>query len=133
MNSIDRRGFLKTTAAWGLAPIPTPGSVSASPSDDDALGVRKAFAVTQKQTYLNSAYVGPMPDVVYEAAVRYADEQRLTPASRHSPPLPRWDITTPGFGNASRAPWASVCSRPDAVRGRSRATSPAGNGWSALT
>ena len=80
MNSIDRRGFLKTTAAWGLAPIPTLRSGPAGLSDDDALGVRKEFAVTQDQTYLNSAYVGPMPNVVYEAAVRYADEQRLTPA-----------------------------------------------------
>jgi selenocysteine lyase/cysteine desulfurase len=81
MNSVDRRSFLKTTAAWGLAPIPGYRSVPAGLSDEDALGVRKEFAVTRNETYLNSAYVGPMPDVVYQAAIRYADEQRLTPAT----------------------------------------------------
>jgi selenocysteine lyase/cysteine desulfurase len=75
MNSIDRRSFLKTTAAWGLAPLPPRRE-----TDDDALGVRKEFAVAQKETYLNSAYVGPMPNVVYEAALKYAEEQRLTPS-----------------------------------------------------
>jgi selenocysteine lyase/cysteine desulfurase len=80
MTSIDRRRFLETTASLGLASIATERRTGAAPADDDPLGVRKDFAVTQKETYLNSAYVGPMPDVVYEAAVQYADEQRLTPA-----------------------------------------------------
>ena len=80
MNSIDRRSFLRTTAAVGLASLPTPRGSAALPVDDDALGVRKDFPVTQKQTYLNSAYVGPMPNVVHEAAIKYADEQMLTPA-----------------------------------------------------
>lgn len=75
MHPIDRRSFLTTTAALGLSSLPP-----ARESDDDGLGVRKEFAVTQKETYLNSAYVGPMPNVVYEAALKYADEQRLTPA-----------------------------------------------------
>ena len=78
MHSIDRRSFLKTTAAWGLAPLPA--VPAARRTDDDPLGVRRDFAVTEKETYLNSAYVGPMPNVVYEAALKYAEEQRLTPS-----------------------------------------------------
>jgi len=80
MNSVDRRSFLKTTAAVGLASLPTARGSLARPADDDPLGVRKDFPVTQKQTYINSADVGPMPKVVHEAAIRYAEEQLLTPA-----------------------------------------------------
>lgn len=80
MSSMDRRSFLKTTAAWGLVPLPAERRTAAGFADDDPLGVRKEFAVTEKNTYLNSAYVGPMPNVVYEAALKYAEEQRLTPA-----------------------------------------------------
>jgi selenocysteine lyase/cysteine desulfurase len=78
MESVDRRSFLKTTAAWGLAPLPV--VPAGRRTDDDPLGVRGQFAVTERETYLNSAYVGPMPNVVYEAALKYAEEQRLTPS-----------------------------------------------------
>lgn len=82
MSLIDRRSFLKTTAAAGLASLPTArlSEASPAPSDDDPLGVRGEFPVTEKQTYINTAYVGPFPRVVHEAAVRYAEEQQLTPA-----------------------------------------------------
>jgi selenocysteine lyase/cysteine desulfurase len=80
MDSIDRRNFLKTTAAWGLVPLHGERRGASRSADEDPLGVRGEFAVTHKETYINSAYVGPFPNVVYEAAVRYADEQRLTPA-----------------------------------------------------
>ncbi len=80
MSSIDRRSFLKTTAACGLGSLPSARSTGALPADDDPLGVRAQFPVTAKQTYINSAYVGPMPRVVHEAAIKYADEQLLTPA-----------------------------------------------------
>ena len=80
MSLIDRRSFLKTTAAAGLAALPTVRANAATPSDDDPLGVRAEFPITEKQTYINTAYVGPFPRVVHEAAIRYADEQQLTPA-----------------------------------------------------
>jgi selenocysteine lyase/cysteine desulfurase len=80
MTSIDRRSFLKTAAAAGLTAVPAaPGSAALS-VDDDPLGIRAEFPVTQKETYLATAYVGPMPKVVHQAALRYADEQMLTPA-----------------------------------------------------
>ena len=53
MNSLDRRSFLKTTAA-GLAAIPAAGGTALS-ADDDPLGVRADFPVTQNRTYLNTA------------------------------------------------------------------------------
>jgi selenocysteine lyase/cysteine desulfurase len=80
MSPIDRRSFLKTSAAFGLTSLPAASGGLALPAGDDPLGVRKDFPVTEKLTYINSAYVGPMPRVVHEAAVRYAEEQLLTPA-----------------------------------------------------
>ena len=81
MSSIDRRSFLKTTAAAGLATLPARlrGS-QALRADEDPLGVRAEFPVTQEMTYINMSYVGPMPRVVHEAALKYAEEQLLTPA-----------------------------------------------------
>jgi cysteine desulfurase/selenocysteine lyase len=80
MNPIDRRGFLKTTAAVGMATLPTTHRSLGADMGDDPLGVRGEFAIAQKQTYLNSAYVGPMPRAVHEAAIKYAEEQQMTPA-----------------------------------------------------
>ena len=53
MSSLDRRNFLKTTAA-GLAAIPAARGTALS-ADDDPLGVRADFPVTQNRTYLNTA------------------------------------------------------------------------------
>jgi selenocysteine lyase/cysteine desulfurase len=78
MKSMDRRSFLETTAALGLASLPTERARARS-ADDDPLGVRREFPVTERQTYVNSAYVGPMPRVVHEAAVQYAEEQMVNP------------------------------------------------------
>ena len=79
MSSIDRRRFLKTTAAMGLASLPAARASHALAPDEDPLGVRGDFHVTRAQTYINTSYVGPMPTVVHEAAIGYADEQRLRP------------------------------------------------------
>jgi selenocysteine lyase/cysteine desulfurase len=76
---MDRRSFLKTSAAFGMA-LPVASRGLALPAGDDPLGVRNDFPVTEKLTYINCAYVGPMPRVVHEAALRYAEEQLLTPA-----------------------------------------------------
>ncbi len=80
MTAIDRRSFIKATAAVGLTSLPVSRGGEAFAAEDDPLGVRADFRVTEQQTYINMAYVGPMPTVVHEAAIQYANEQQLTPA-----------------------------------------------------
>ncbi len=96
MKPLDRRNFIRTTAAAGLAAIPAgglaaritgdPGSVAhtlpptatrtRSPLDDP-LGVRASFPVTEEQAYLNTASVGPIPIPVRDALHAYADGKML--------------------------------------------------------
>jgi selenocysteine lyase/cysteine desulfurase len=92
MTEWNRRHFLKSTAAVGLAAsagtfmnaaqleaTPAPG-----PSRRDPLGVRDQFPVTRDRAYLNTASSGPIPIPVQEALTRYAEE-RMTyrdPGSR---------------------------------------------------
>ena len=80
MSLLDRRSFLRTTAA-GLASLPTVRGMAAPPAEDP-LGVRADFPVTRNQTFLNTAWIGPMPTVVRDAAVEYADEKLLWADSR---------------------------------------------------
>ena len=80
MTNVDRRHFLKTTGALGLTPLSSPKMNSTMSIKRNPLGIRDDFAVTQNQTYLNTSYVGPFPAVVHEAAIKYANEQQLTPA-----------------------------------------------------
>jgi selenocysteine lyase/cysteine desulfurase len=77
MSSLDRRSFLQTAAA-GLASI-SAARGEALPSNDDPLGVRADFPLTETQAYLNSASTGPSPKVVREAAVEFADGKMLRP------------------------------------------------------
>jgi selenocysteine lyase/cysteine desulfurase len=72
---IDRRSFL-ATASLGAAAIARSGEASL---DDDPLGVRAEFPVTREQAYLNTAYVGPIPRAVRDAAVEEADAKMLRP------------------------------------------------------
>jgi len=77
MTSLDRRSFLKTTAA-GLAVLPAASGTALS-ADDDPLGVRADFPVAQNRTYLNTASVGPFPNVVRDAGIAWAEEQANDP------------------------------------------------------
>jgi hypothetical protein len=72
---IDRRSFL---GAAGLGAAATFGLESPL-IDDDPLGVRTEFPVTREQAYLNTAYVGPIPRSVRDAAVEEADAKMLMP------------------------------------------------------
>jgi selenocysteine lyase/cysteine desulfurase len=72
---IDRRSFL---GAAGLGAAATLGLESPL-IDDDPLGVRTEFPVTREQAYLNTAYVGPIPRSVRDAAVEEADAKMLMP------------------------------------------------------
>jgi selenocysteine lyase/cysteine desulfurase len=71
---IDRRSFLATAS---LAAAAT--RASGTSLDEDPLGVRAEFPVTREQAYLNSAYVGPIPRAVRDAAVEEADAKMLMP------------------------------------------------------
>ena len=92
MTAWSRRNFVKTTAAAGLALPAAPalahavgapeGGDDAGPvlgsrprSDDDPLGIRGQFPVTEEFAYLNTASTGPLPLPVREALVSYADEK----------------------------------------------------------
>ena len=72
---IDRRRFLGATSLGAVAAL----RAEAPSLDDDPLGVRAEFPVTREQAYLNSAYVGPIPRSVREAAVEEADAKMLIP------------------------------------------------------
>ena len=71
MSSFDRRTFLKTTAA-SLAVVPASRALAA-PSDEDPLGVRSDFPITDTLTYLNTASRAPFPRAVRDASVAFAD------------------------------------------------------------
>jgi selenocysteine lyase/cysteine desulfurase len=73
---MNRRRFLETTAAAGLAAFPASRGLAAS-TDEDPLGVRADFPVTAEQTYLNSSSVGPMSRAARDAVAAYADEKML--------------------------------------------------------
>ena len=82
--ALNRRRFLQTTAAAGLAALP--GAAPASPrrqpespgaTSTDPLGIRSSFPVTEELAYLNNAAVGPLPIPVRDALHAYADNKML--------------------------------------------------------
>lgn len=83
--SISRRSFVTTAASLtavaasrgvepALASVPT-GSLS----DDDPLGVRGDFPVVRERTYLNSAYITPVPRQVVAAGNAFVESKALRP------------------------------------------------------
>ena len=84
MSSLDRRTFLKTTAA-SLAVVPASRALAA-PSDEDPLGVRRDFPITDTLTYLDTANRAPFPIAVRDATVAYADvKMHMGFAARRDP------------------------------------------------
>jgi len=81
MSAMNRRRFLETTAAAGLATLHATRGTTAS-ADEDPLGVRADFPVTAEQTYLNSCAVGPMSRQARDAMAAYADEKMLLRGGR---------------------------------------------------
>ena len=86
----NRRRFLQTTAAAGLAALPGAGALASAaesgararrqpgspgPGSTDPLGIRASFPVTEELAYLNTAAVGPLPLPVRDALHRYADNK----------------------------------------------------------
>ncbi|MCG8469521.1 MAG: aminotransferase class V-fold PLP-dependent enzyme [Gemmatimonadetes bacterium] len=93
MHDVSRRSFLRTTTAAGLAALPSARELTAADgrrawisSDDDPLGIRGEFPVTEELAYLNSASVGPLPRAVRDALAAYADEKmrHRNPGSRRT-------------------------------------------------
>jgi selenocysteine lyase/cysteine desulfurase len=72
---IDRRGFLAAASLGAAAAT----RVTEASLDEDPLGVRSEFPMTREQAYLNTAYVGPIPRSVRDAAVEEADAKMLVP------------------------------------------------------
>jgi len=72
---IDRRSFLGA-AALGAAAA---SRAEKAGTDDDPLGARAEFPLTREQAYLNTAYVGPIPRSVRDAAVEEADLKMMMP------------------------------------------------------
>src|ERR1700722_15624127 len=67
----SRRGFLGISGAAALAAV-TPAARTQSGSDDP-LGVRKDFPATQDYTFLNTAYIGLIPQPVVAAAQKWIE------------------------------------------------------------
>lgn len=80
---LDRRDFLATAASLAAGAALGPGEAHAAlppghpaGSDDDPLGVRADFPITATRTYLNTAYIAPIPKPV-AAAVQAFNEKRM--------------------------------------------------------
>jgi selenocysteine lyase/cysteine desulfurase len=67
---LDRRQFLATSAAAGLAARGRPAGAQ-TPSAADPLGVRDDFPAAAKGAYLNTPYIGPVPEAVARAGVEF--------------------------------------------------------------
>lgn len=87
--SISRRSFVTTAAS--LTAVAASGEIepalaSASTpapqlSDDDPLGVRADFPVVRDRTYLNSAYITPVPRQVVAAGQAFVESKSTRPIS----------------------------------------------------
>ncbi len=80
MSPVSRRSFV--TAAASLAATGLVGPLSAGAStaasgafDDDPLGVRPDFPIVAKRTFLNSAYIAPIPRQVVAAGQAFLEEK----------------------------------------------------------
>ena len=80
MSLWDRRSFL-TVSAGSLAAMKTTRGMATS-TEEDPLGVRGEFPAAENQTFLNTAWVGPIPQVARDAGVAYADETLIWADSR---------------------------------------------------
>lgn len=80
MPPVSRRSFVTAAAslaATGLVgPLGAGASTAASGAfDDDPLGVRPDFPIVAKRTFLNSAYIAPIPRQVVAAGQAFLEEK----------------------------------------------------------
>ena len=85
--SLSRRSFVATAASLTAAASsfgidPALASVSAdarAASDDDPLGVRADFPIVRTRTYLNSAYITPVPRQVVAVGQDFVESKSVRP------------------------------------------------------
>ncbi|HZH40402.1 MAG TPA: aminotransferase class V-fold PLP-dependent enzyme [Gemmatimonadales bacterium] len=70
---MDRRSFVATAAATVAA-----GNLHV-PIPSDPLGVRADFPITAERTYLNSAYIAPVPRTVVQAGAEFLENKAKRP------------------------------------------------------
>jgi cysteine desulfurase / selenocysteine lyase len=79
---IDRRSFVASAAALAASAITPPallGSAAAEPVGPDPLGVRADFPIVAERTYLNSAYIAPIPRTVVAAGTQFLEDKSKRP------------------------------------------------------
>ena len=89
MSSLSRRHFIAATASLGVGASATNGSAATvstqaassanTRSDEDPLGVRGDFPVVRERTYLNSAYITPVPTPVVAAGRAFVERKAGRP------------------------------------------------------
>jgi selenocysteine lyase/cysteine desulfurase len=84
---LDRREFMGAAAA-GLAASAATGGAGRSPAPDP-LGVRGEFPVADKETYLNTPYIGPVPMSVARAGIDFV-------RAKAEDPIPLGDMLAKG-------------------------------------
>ncbi len=80
MSSLDRRGFIRAAAALSAIPLADSAAQSAFPGPPtrtpaDPLGVRADFPIVEQRTFLNSAYIAPIPRQVVAAGQAFLEEK----------------------------------------------------------
>jgi selenocysteine lyase/cysteine desulfurase len=80
MTSLDRRSFVAAAASMAAASVvgqPAPVATTAEPISrgDDPLGVRGDFPIVNERTFLNSAYIAPIPTQVVTAGHAFLQEK----------------------------------------------------------
>jgi selenocysteine lyase/cysteine desulfurase len=78
--TLDRRSFVATAASLAAAAVSAPSAAvalpqSASQTGDDPLGVRGDFPIVNNRTFLNSAYITPIPRQVVAAGHAFLEEK----------------------------------------------------------
>jgi selenocysteine lyase/cysteine desulfurase len=80
MTPLDRRSFVAAAASMAAASVVRPSATVAMPpehvpSADDPLGVRGDFPIVDERTFLNSAYIAPIPMQVVRAGQAFLEEK----------------------------------------------------------
>ena len=80
MTPLDRRSFVAAAASMAAASVVRPSATVAMPPErvafgDDPLGVRGDFPIVNERTFLNSAYIAPIPMQVVSAGLAFLEEK----------------------------------------------------------
>ena len=77
--SLDRRSFVAAAVSLTAGAVARPSAAMELPAPlggpDDPLGVRADFPITRQRTFLNSAYIAPIPRQVVDAGHAFLQEK----------------------------------------------------------